>query len=66
LRLPTAARSHQIISSTSANLVINIKIIGGKIGSDHRVRSNIDLLTISVNAETHEDQQEAAAVFWLD
>jgi hypothetical protein len=34
LRLPTvAARSHQIISSTLANLVSNIKIIGGKIGS---------------------------------
>jgi hypothetical protein len=64
LRLPTAARSHQIISSTSANLII--KIIGGKIGSDHRVRSNIDLLTILVDAGTREDQQEAAAVFWLD
>jgi hypothetical protein len=40
LRLPTAAaRSHQIISSTSTSLFINNKIIGGKIGSDHRVRS---------------------------
>jgi hypothetical protein len=66
LRLPTAvARSHQIISSTSASLFINNKIIGGKIGSDHRACSNIDLLTISADAGTRQDQQEAAAVFGL-